>query len=461
LFAKPTKEGLPLLAAIYVDDLKVAGPAASLKQFWKDIADPETGAFQSTPPEELKEFLGAQYERFKEVRENVECDIIHVNLAEYTRKMVEAYETMLLNGKKVGPRKVASTKCIRVNPDAVDEKGVKLYPAHPPRHEHQKIIGMLLWVMRVCRPDIAEIVSGLGSRVSRWDSDCDEQLRCLMGYLKATAEQRLEFCWPVCEQGRSCASKTIPTSRTTDLAGGHTVTPVAGSASPTPWFIPELHSDADWRGSEKSQSSFVAWVRPRNSPVGGCPIHYQSKKQSVTACSAADSEIVATHFAFTEGSWPLIVLLGILGFDETGWELLVDNNTAEGNMNKKESEVIAHKAKAFDCKNGYLHDMFMLGRFKAGHIHTDLNRSDAGTKSAKGVGQQEHWRARLGLNLSKKHHRDARRAAWLLCNSNTPPPKENLETPPDEEVADGVLAAAVGGVQAAAKAAYAWATGLN
>ena len=89
----------------------------------------------------------------------------------------------------------------------------------------------------------------------------------------------------------------------------------------------------------------------------------------------------------------MLILLALLGRDETDWTLLVDNNTAEGNMVKRETEVIAHKAKAVDCKNGYLHDMFILKRYKAGHIHTDLNRSDCGTKSPKGVGQQEIWRA--------------------------------------------------------------------
>ena len=79
-----------------------------------------------------------------------------------------------------------------------------------------------------------------------------------------------------------------------------------------------------------------------------------------------------------------MTLLVCVGQPDNDWTMLVDNDTAKGNMDKKVSEVEGAKAKAIDCKEGFLHDMFLLERYKAGHVDTKLNRSDCGTKKPKG-----------------------------------------------------------------------------
>ena len=412
LFAREVEGKRPMLACVYVDDMKVAGPTKELSEFWNEIAHPEHGAFTwKEKPAPVSEFLGAKYVRKVEQRDGIDFDVLRVDLTDYIHTTVADYEKLIRGGKKVRSRGVSSTATTRIP--------IKLRPpTHPPRREHQVIIGRLLWIMRVMRPDIDEEVSGLGSRVSCWDRNCDLQLDCLMGYLKRTAGYQLEFAWPVQCQG----------------ATGQIIRA-------------EVHSDADWRGSEKSQSSFMCWVSPderllpnivpqkermhvddvASGVFGGCPIHWMSKKQTITATSAADAEIVATYLAFTEGAWPLITLLSCLGMDETDWTLLVDNDTAKGNMDKKTSEVYGQKAKAVDCKEGFLHDMHVLGRYKAGHVHTELNRADCGTKKPKGVGQMNVWRARLGLALPVDMAYEDRRADWKLFNATTPPPKELLD----------------------------------
>ena len=155
------------------------------------------------------------------------------------------------------------------------------FPTTIPEHRNQIVIGRLLWIFRQCRPDLGHAISALGGRISCWSEECDEELECLVGYLKETAAERLEFAWPVAAQGQQDPGA----------------------------IVAELHTDADHRGGDKSQSSFVAWIRHRDYEQGGMCAHWMSKKQTVTADAVSAAEIVAAHLAFKEGMWPLMSLL--------------------------------------------------------------------------------------------------------------------------------------------------------
>jgi len=152
-----------------------------------------------------------------------------------------------------------------------------------------------------------------------------------------------------------------------------------------------------------------------------------SKKQSVTATSAAAAEICAAHLAFVEGSWPIITLLAILGNDTGDWSLLFDNTTAEGHCRKKPSESNGMLSKAFDYRNGYLKDMMDLKMYKVGHVPTDINKADMGTKTPKSEYQQRVWRSLAGLQLPRTAELAARKEAWRWTFSDEAPPKEPKE----------------------------------
>ena len=374
-----------MMVVVYVDDMKACGPKDMLAKFWNSISG-ENGAFKwKEPPQTVSEFLGATYERKTELRDNVMCDVIHVGLTDYIQTVVKEYEKE--RGITVKCRKVCSTLCLRIDPR---KKVVTI-----PKREHQKIIGCCLWIMRVNRPDISEAVSGLGARVACWTQECTEQMDILVGYLKLTAQVRLEFCWPVHMQGAN---------------GAH--------------MAAELYCDADHRGSEKSQSSFVSWIRPIGSTVGGCLLHWLSKKQSITATSAADAEIIATYVAFKEGSHPLMVILAAFGRKTSEFTILVDNNTAQGNMDKHASDVCEMKLKAVNSKAGFLYDMYDLGVYQADHVDSDLNKSDGGTKKPKSVGMQKYWRSQVNLQLPFNAEEAERRAAYMQTNG--PPPSKGV-----------------------------------
>jgi hypothetical protein len=179
----------------------------------------------------------------------------------------------------------------------------------------------------------------------------------------------------------------------------------------------------------------VAWMQPRGWAMGGCPVHWMSKKQSMTADAVSDAEIVASHLAFKEGIWPLYTILALLGVDEYSVELLVDNTTAEGHATKGPSDTVALKLKALDTKAGYMHDMHENGMFVCGHVGSTLNRADLGTKSPNTAVEQMWWRSRVNLQLPRGAEAAARELAWRATNG-PPPPKALLK---GEYTPDGAL----------------------
>ena len=315
---------------------------------------------------------------------------MHVGLPNYIRTTVDAYAKTEGRPKLV---KLSSTQSIRSKTATT-----------VPQKKHQEWIGRLLWIMRVGRPDIAQAVSQLGSRVACWNHECDAQMKQLMGYLAATADYRLEFSWPVEAQGKFDS------------------------------FEAEIHSDADWRGSEKSQSSFFAWVRPKGYSTGGCPIHWQSKKQSVTSDSVSSAEIVAAHLAFKEGSWPMMAILTAMGRNEHDFTLRVDNNTCLKHIVNSPTDTVAHQLKAIDTRLGYLHDLHENQLFKCNHVESAYNRSDLGTKCPRTVEEQDWWRSSVNLQLPLNYSdAETRKKCWLATHGTAPDPKVLKGNPADDQ----------------------------
>jgi len=258
-----------------------------------------------------------------------------------------------------------------------------------------------LWIYRVCRPDIGQQVSALGGRISCWNSDCEEQLECLVGYLKETSGERLEFAWPVAVQGKV---------KEGDVVG-------------------ELHTDADHRGGDKSQSSFVAWVRHKDYDQGGMCSHWMSKKQTVAADAVSAAEIVAAHLAFKEGLWTLMSLLIALDLNPHTVVLRADNTVCLNHISGRPTDTVYFALKAVDARGAFLTDMYNCGFFQTSHVESHYNRSDVGTKVPGSVVVQEWFRTLVGL----LPHRDTlwNKRLQAIRNVYGPAPAELKTIPPD------------------------------
>ena len=462
-----------MMVVSYVDDLKVAGPDADLAAFWAEVGQ----VFKwKAEPELLSEFLGTEYARFQEPRDGVPMDILHLSLTGYIKQTVQAFNDLYYGTataeeveaqltaddlppslrahfsqcragdyiyhdahnalsfpfpelalptppdvkpkrktNAVPPCQVSCNENIRSKYDLrtftggccptcnqnlpFDPTKYKKWPNTVPQNRHQVMIGRLLWISRVSRPDIGHAVSALGGRISCWDVRCDQQLTVLVGYLLATQDTKLEMAWPIALQN---------------------------DFSATPKLIAELHTDADHRGGDKSQSAFLAWIKPVGFDVGGIPLHWMSKKQTIAADAVSAAEIVAAHLAFKEGLWPLMLVK--LAMNEDPHEVIIraDNTVCLNHISGRPTDTVYFKLKAVDARGGFLTDMYNCGFFQCSHVPSQYNRSDPGTKVPSSTEEQTWFRSLLGLQLPRGAAAEARKRGWLATNGIAPPKPKGM-----------------------------------
>lgn len=319
----------------YVDDLAAAGPPSELKQLWSELGD----RFQIGAHEELKDFLGMR------VRYGLDGDfrICEIDMSDYTRMIVEEYEKLFK--KKVIPKYTTITDELRHESEVTE-----------PKRDVQKIVGMLLWLSRCSRPDIALAVSRLGSRVARWDLKCDLQMLNLMGYLKS-------------HTACSLVMKMHKDDRAPDLQT-------------------QIYTDANLPTTGKAQSGFILMLdSERGSRI---PISWASKKQPITSDSTTMSEMIAAHTGVRE----TLTLACALDMDRhccgssfDGEQVVPipvilrsDNNGVVLNSKKGTSESLGVLAKALRLRISLLKDLVNLGLISVKYVGTKDNPADLYTK---------------------------------------------------------------------------------
>ena len=127
-----------------------------------------------------------------------------------------------------------------------------------------QVLMRLLWLARLSRPDLAFIVGRLASNVTRWSQCDDRQLLRVISYLNATREYV-------------------------------TVGTVSHGVEPQIF----VYTDADFAScpwTAKSTSGIFIAIATGESLF---PIYWQSKKQSSTAKSTSESEMIAMSSAWS------------------------------------------------------------------------------------------------------------------------------------------------------------------
>ncbi len=362
------KRGKTLLA-VYVDDVKAAGPDSELRSLWAEAA--QSFVFGGEGACLCSEFLGQQYTRGESEHHH------------FTRVSMECYIDSI-----IGDYESEWHTCVRPSSVPLVNNLRKKRPEDTctPVRRVQCVVGQLLWVMRCCRPDLALACSALGSRVNSWTQACETELARTVGFLKHTRDVCLEFRWPKGEVEFSC----------------------------------ELHSDADW-SLPKSQSGFFACVVGDNG--GLLPLHWASKKQPVTADAVSAAEIVASHLALKDGGQSMCVFLRSVQPDsrfskerESDWTLRLDNNTAIKNIVDSPTDTVEFMLKAIGARHGFLRDLHAAGVFLVSHVRSVSNRANLATKAVTGRGEFERESVLLGLRPIEGP-RALRAAVWRAFNS--------------------------------------------
>ena len=401
-----------VLICVYVDDLAVAGPRDQVDALWNKLDKSRSsgnvsGTYDLREVGPCEEFLGIKVIQRKHPKGW--GNIIELSMYDYIMNIVKVYEkefseyledeiaeeheyVPVAPKRSKGRQKTkkqddsAGKTSFQQDPCDTDEttdeeayvrktsvrKGAvrtRLIPMTPeqqdgtqeqhkwdstvPKKRAQKLIGMLLWACRCTRADVAYATSRLASAIARWYDIHEELARQIVGYLKRTAHQKLQF----------------------------------NPADPSLPIILELHTDASWH-QPRSQSGHVL-VRIQYSADGETSkvlalIDWSSNKQSLSADSSASSELIAAHGGL-RASLPIAIGLQYSaghGSEQIPIRMRIDNQAicqiAKTGVTKG---LIWMETKPICIRAGCIHDLVELGAFTVLYVKTNEQLADLHTKA--------------------------------------------------------------------------------
>ena len=350
------------LIAVYVDDMCAAGPDDELEYFWQELCSPESdekpegafGRFLVGKVEPCKEFLGM------EVHYGMEGDFrtTTIDMSKYAAMIVESWKK-LYEGKRLKQSWVPMTDGLREEPDELK----------PPSKDVQKMIGMLLWISRCGRPEIAFCLSRLGTRVSRWTTKCQEQMDRCVGYLWNSSG------------GKDAKENVVLRMKVHLLDKPEDLRSV-------------VYTDADLSVPRSQSGMYYVLESVRGSLV---PVHWTSKKQSIEADSTGSSELIAAHTGLRE----CLMVHDALKPDGEPLLLLTDNSVVVRVSRRGSSSALDYLAKRpLAIRLSLLRDMRDYGIVEVEHVETEKNRADIFTKQMDRL-KFQNLRSLLGMVVSK------------------------------------------------------------
>ena len=218
---------------------------------------------------------------------------------------------------------------------------------------YMQIIGSLLYVSCMTRPDIAYYMSVLCKFMSDPSPDCFEAAMSLLLYVGHTKHKGISF-------DGSC--EAMPGLRDKD-----------SSAMITSNMGFQAFSDASWhKGDELGFNSFGYVVY-----MYGGPVSFASKLLKVIALSSAEAEYAAASYTCKEIEFVRNVCSD-LGFPLQSRVMLAVDNTAAVQI--IENSGVTARTKHFQDSIHYVRQLYNLQRLAVKHVVTSLQRADGFTK---------------------------------------------------------------------------------
>ena len=184
----------------------------------------------------------------------------------------------------------------------------------------------VLFLSRVCRPDISTATQKICQVVSRWSTLDDKQLTRLMSYLHHHADWRLR-----------------------------------GVLGPGDLHDLELRHwpDADWNGDAAHTRSTAGTFLELHSPSSGntFPLTWKVSKQTFTASSSSESEVVSYSNGLRHEAMPVQSLMEVFLGNRLFIRNLVDNTQAPAACDKGYSKRLRYLARTHRVALGVMHDL--------------------------------------------------------------------------------------------------------
>lgn len=325
------KDGHPIMAILlYVDDILAAGRYTAEIE---DMFDAFDEKFKLTKLGQASYLLGVRITRDERY--------IYLSQAAYVDTITQSLPGLCHTVSKYTPMQgpLARTK----------EGDVKPHKAVV--RAYQELLGKLLWLSVMTRPDIAFAASYLGRFCHCPTSYQWEMMMRVVSYLSNT---------------RNIALK----------AGGDEASL-------------EVYTDSDWGGDPDNRRSTSGCLVKLN----GATLNWSSKRQPVVSLSSMEAEYVAASDASRELSW-WRELLKEIGLEQEGpTKLHLDNKAAKHLIQRP---ILHNKSKHIDIRYHYIRKCVELGRIEVTEVASADQLADGFTKPLNGE-QTQRFRQALGL----------------------------------------------------------------
>lgn len=299
-----------VLIIIYVDDILLTGQQEGVSQIMKDLKE----EFCAKDMGQVEKFLGMEI-----TREENSLKITQTGMIE---KMLEKF-----NMKDANPSKTPILKGFQV-----EDKEIEDVP-------YRQLIGCLMFIATVSRPDISYVTSFLSQYLDKPTKSVWIQAKRTLRYLKGTKEYGLIY---------------EKTQKNEDVI--------------------ETFSDADW-GGNSDRKSISGSVTLYNGNI----ISWLSRKQNCIALSTTEAEYVAAAVSACDLIYTKRLYFD-LNFNVSNLNciLYVDNR---GALQLTKSFENSKRAKHIDIKTHFIKDLVKKGEFSIQYIQSKSNLADIFTKS--------------------------------------------------------------------------------
>jgi hypothetical protein len=193
---------LKLLLVVYVDDLKLSGPADSLAKGWSLIRS----GIRTEEPTKLVFYLGCLHEQSERTLpgSGERVRVIEYNVEDFLRSCVDRYRELI--GFQYFRHAATPFLTERMAPDfsgrhdhgsgdaeAVSAEAVEraLQAAADRQPCAAKVLMKILYAARYASFDLLRAVCSLAQHISKWSSDCDCRSYSLVCYVNSTLHLRM------------------------------------------------------------------------------------------------------------------------------------------------------------------------------------------------------------------------------------------------------------------------------
>jgi hypothetical protein len=320
----------------YVDDLAIRGGRKDAQK----LVDQLTSEFGDVGPKQLDHFLGMTIHRDPQ-------GMLSIESSAYIEQTLKKEGLEGINTREVPlPPETRITKDDRA--EHVDTGLQALY---------RRLLGQVSYLSVWSRPEISYPVAGLASVASSPKQTHLALLKRVLGYLKGTAHRGIKWYHTPPERG------THPDPKQQEAADYWDT-----------WKPDQLRIfvDASW-GQEHESTSQTGVIAQLN----GGPVHWISARQTLSALSSTEAEIIAASTALREALY-LKEVMEEMGAPQTPIEICIDNSNCLRFATQAKTTPRNHH---IGVRHFRLRQEVTAGRVKVVFCRTHCQTADLGTKN--------------------------------------------------------------------------------